>query len=144
MELPSAELVHPGTYCVTWTGPQTPRTLGDGGTCMSKRVVKQRLVASLVGGDSGRTLVAGRVQALGATAVRFARPDGSVVERALGADGFFVAALAVEACERTWAPEFVALSAGGAEIASGVIALSWVDADANVCGSAVSFHGPDR
>lgn len=131
-----------GTYCVTWTAPETPRTLGDGGTCMSKDIAAEPLVASVIGGDSGRALVAGRVQAIGAAVIRLARPDGSIVERPLGADGFFVAAVPVKLCDRDWEPEFVALSAGGAEIARAVISLVEVYPDVGACALAGNFHGP--
>jgi hypothetical protein len=66
------------------------------------------------------------------------------MERPLGADGFFAAAVPVELCERDWAPEFVALSAGGAEIARAVISLVEVYPDLKACGWAVNFHGPWR
>ena len=132
-----------GTYCVTWTAPNNPHTLGDGGTCMSQEVAGLPLVASVIGRDSGRVLVAGRVQAIGAAAVRLARPDGSVVERRLGADGFFVAAVPFDICERDWAPEFVALSAGNAELTRGTITLVEVYEEAKYCAIPGSFHGPD-
>jgi hypothetical protein len=119
-----------GGICFLVDEPWKPANAGDGGTCSSKEKADAPITAGILGmsavsNDGIATIViAGRVRNPAARVIRFEDPRGSRVERPLGADGFYVAAVRANPldfsavvtptgvhCPRgTWEPTFVALS----------------------------------
>lgn len=123
-----------GTYCVTWTSADAPRTVGDGGSCVTRAVAEAPLAAGILTNEPRTAVVAGRVQALGAARIELTAMDGTLQARPVGSDGFFLAVVPFRLCpERDWATDLVAVSAGGAEIARARFTLVHVQAP-RVCG----------
>jgi len=124
-----------GTYCVTWTSADAPRTVGDGGSCVTRSVAEAPLAVGILTNATRTTLVAGRVQALGAERIQLTAMDGTFHERRIGADGFFLAVVPFRLCpDRSWTTDVRAVSAGGAEVASGTFTLVNVWVPGDVCG----------
>ena len=117
-----------GTYCLVTSAPwKRPETLPDGGTCIPAAQAAAPVVAGLVGASSTTFVIAGRVDAGAAHAVRFTGPDGRLLTRPIGSSGFFVAAVPVSGspCARgEWKPTFVAVDAGGRELTHAAILLA--------------------
>lgn len=112
-----------GTYCVLVSAPwKRPGPKGEGGDCLSERIVSAPYWAGTAGiasGPAGDTQVVfdGRTTDPAAVAVRFATPDGRTVTAPIGSSGFFIAGTDVHAdpC-RPWAPSFVFLDSHGNEV----------------------------
>jgi hypothetical protein len=117
-----------GTWCFVLS------TRADGGTCVRPAVADAPVVAAHVSdvsaGEAQRLgVLVGRIKAAEARTVRFADPDGTPVERPLGAGGFFVAGLRRPAEESVcdhgdWAPRFTFFDARGDVVAERVITLA--------------------
>ena len=121
-----------GTYCLVTSAPWLPPGRnGDGGVCVRRREATEPIAAGVTrvgraeAGTQETIVVAGRVLAPGARAIRFSTAEGKPVERPLGAGGFFVAAVQFSCVDSGWAPLFIAANADGEELASAVIPLAW-------------------
>jgi hypothetical protein len=140
-----------GGYCLTVSAPWgSPAKLPGGATCMTHEDAREPVAVGIVAvgrfDGAERTaphMVAGRVRDPRAHVVRFTTMDGEPIERPIGADGFFLAALDVPFCEpnEVWKPTFVALDADGRELARVRITLMAADRLGG-CGAEVSPHGP--
>jgi len=117
-----------GTYCLVASAPwKRPETLPDGGTCIPAGQAAAPVVAGLVGSSSTTFVIAGRVDAGAAQAVRFPGPDGRLLTRPIGSSGFFVAAVPVSGspcATGEWKPTFVVLDARGSELTRATIMLA--------------------
>jgi len=120
-----------GGICYLVDEPWKPADAGDGGTCASKAKADEPITAGLLGMSAisrdgvATTVVAGRLDSPAARTIRFQDPAGAVVERLVGAGGFYVVAVRAKPldfepvvtpdgvhCPRgTWEPMFVALDA---------------------------------
>jgi len=130
-----------GTYCIVVDDPWKPATAGDGGSCVSKASAAKPIAAWFVGisaasKDAEATfVVAGRVARQEARTIRFRDPNGTLIERPIGATGFFVAALrgkvpipvvtpnGVTCPNNGWKPTFVALASEGEPLLESTIPL---------------------
>jgi hypothetical protein len=116
-----------GTYCLVASAPwKRPETLPDGGTCIPASQAAAPVVAGLVGASSATVVIAGRVDAGAAHAIRLTGPDGRVLTRPIGSSGFFVAAVPVSGSPCAggdWKPTFVVLDARGRELGHASILL---------------------
>ena len=139
-----------GGYCLTVTAPwRNPAEFRGSGTCVTRKDAAEPIAVGVVAsgkyGPDGKAphLVAGRVLNPNARVIRFATVDGDPVERALGAGGFFLAALEIEPCapNQNWDPVFVALNENGRELERVRITLMVAD-QSGACGFEVSPHGP--
>jgi hypothetical protein len=132
-----------GSYCLIASAPwKRPSKLPDGGTCIPPAQAAAPLVAGLVGTSSSSDreqtyLIAGRTTDPEARTIRFSYPTGAPIRRAIGASGFFIAAVRTDnsACASgDWKPTFVVLGADGKERASATITLgSAPSASPGVC-----------
>jgi hypothetical protein len=149
-----------GGICYLVDEPWKPADAGDGGTCASKEKADQPITAGLLGisaasRDGLATIViAGRVDSAAARAIRFEDPAGTVVEREVGAGGFYVAAMRMNPLDilpvatpngirrpsAKWEPTFVALDADGQSILQSKILL--VQRQGYAAGGEVTPHGP--
>jgi hypothetical protein len=110
-----------GTYCLDLVAPWKPATVRDGGTCVPERIASGHFIAGNLGGTRTTLIVGGRIADPQARSVAFTGPDGSRVTAAVGASGFFVAALTTSAtCANAsghWSSSFTALDANGSVLA---------------------------
>lgn len=133
-----------GGICYLADEPWKPADAGDGGTCASKAKADEPITAGLIGistpsRDGVATIVvAGRVDSSAARSIRFADPAGAVIERPVGAGGFYVAAVRAKPldfspvvtpngvrCPRaTWEPRFVAVAGDGRSVVQSTIPLA--------------------
>jgi hypothetical protein len=138
-----------GTYCTVVATPwRGGKTMGDGGTCASRKTAAEPIAAgvrdtSRIDDDGTVTLaIAGRVLDRDAKSVRFTSPSGDSIERRIGAEGFFVAGVEVDFCpEEDWTPTFTAFD-GEAEVVRADILLVKVHHKLGGCGFPVGPHGP--
>jgi hypothetical protein len=118
-----------GGVCYLVDEPWKPANAGDGGTCSSREKADEPITGGILGMSAissdgvGTTVIAGRVTNPAARAIRFEDPNGSRVERPLGAGGFYVAAVRAKPLDFSavmtpsgvrcptgrWEPTFVAL-----------------------------------
>jgi hypothetical protein len=141
-----------GTYCVVTSSPaMRPGQLDDGGTCVPESDAREPIAVGIGPGGGPKLTertrilsVIGRVQVDGARSIEFTDQVGTDVQRALGADAFYIAAVPVTICpDDSWRPTFVARDADGDEVARATIPLIWVRHDLHgVCGFGVAPHGP--
>ena len=126
-----------GSYCFVVSAPwKRPETLPDGGTCIPPDTAAAPLIVGVVGAAHTTLLVGGRADVRGASAIRFAGPDGRLVTRPIGSSGFFVAAVrsSVVACSKgDWRPAFVVPDASGRELTHATIGLIRAAAAPGVC-----------
>jgi len=143
-----------GTYCIVVDEPWKPASAGDGGSCVSKSTAAKPIAAYLVGVSSASEngdatfVIAGRVGRAHATTIKFRDPEGALVERPIGMNGFFVAALhgtppipdatpdGVKCPVKSWNPTFVALRSDGQTVQKATVPLM----ESRLC--VTSFHGP--
>jgi hypothetical protein len=134
-----------GSYCLLLRAPGRPS--GDGGTCIQPNWAAEPLIAGILGSipagdDSSTKFVAGRSDHPDASEIRFADPNGRMISRPIGFDGFFVASVDVpwSAClgGDDWRPTFVVLDRSGNEVASAAISLLFSHHSQGVC----SFSPP--
>jgi hypothetical protein len=141
-----------GTYCTVVATPwRGGKTMGDGGSCVTRDTVAEPIAAGVrdIGsaGDDRRAEVAivGRVNDREAQVVRFTDPVGETIEAAIGAQGFFVAGVEIDLCPaEDWQPMFSALDEAGGEVASASILLVKVHRRLRGCGFPVGPHRPYR
>jgi hypothetical protein len=149
-----------GGICYLVDEPWKPADAGDGGTCASRAKADEPITAGLLGMSAASrdgvatTVIAGRVDSRAARTIRFQDPAGSVVERPLGAGGFYVAAVQAKPldfaplstpngvrCPReTWEPRFVALDADRQPVLETTIPLA--QSRACTSGGEATSHGP--
>jgi hypothetical protein len=149
-----------GGICYLVDEPWKPADAGDGGTCASSAKADEPITAGMLGisaasPDGLATMViAGRVASAAARTLRFEDPGGAVVERPVGAGGFYVAAVRARIldimaiatpdgirCPReTWEPTFVALDGDGTPVLESKILLA--QSGACTSGGEVTPHGP--
>ena len=117
-----------GTYCLVVSAPwKRPETLPDGGTCIPAAQAAAPLIAGFGGASRDTVVIAGRADARGAHAIRFAGPDRRLLTRPIGSSGFFVAAVPISGspcANGDWKPTFVVLDAGGRELTHATIGLA--------------------
>jgi hypothetical protein len=152
-----------GGICYLVDEPWKPANAGgDGGTCASKAKADEPVTAGLLGMSAASRdgvatiVVAGRVDSAAARGIRFEDPAGAVVERPVGAGGFYVAAVRAKfldfsamvtpngvRCPRgRWEPRFVALDAEGRPVFESKILLA--QSQACAAGGEATPHGPYR
>lgn len=133
-----------GGICYLVDEPWKPANAGDGGSCSSRTKADELITAGLFGISASSpaglatVVIAGRVNDPAARTIRFADPVGAVVERPIGADGFYVAAVRAKLldfspivtpngirCPRSvWEPMFVALDPQGRTVLESKIPLA--------------------
>jgi hypothetical protein len=151
-----------GGICYLVDEPWKPANAGDGGTCASQEKANEPITAGLLGlgpasAEGIATIViAGRVADTAARTIRFVDPGGAVVERPLGAGGFYIAAVRAKPLDfahvftrgemrcprRQWDPRFVALDEQGHSVAETNIPL--MQSAACATGGEATPHGPYR
>jgi hypothetical protein len=151
-----------GGICYLVDEPWKPANAGDGGTCASKAKADEPVTAGLLGMSAASRdgvatiVVAGRVDSAAARGIRFEDPAGAVVERRVGAGGFYVAAVRAKLldfsavitpngvrCPRgKWEPTFVALDAEGRPVLESKILLA--QSRACAAGGEATPHAPYR
>jgi len=131
-----------GGYCVIDSkGVKSPE-MRDGGHCVKKSIMRLPLVAAL--GTS--SAVIGHVLDESARTIRFTDMSGAVIERPIGANGFFIGAVEVRrGCpKRNWTSHFVALDAMRRTVESADITLVYAYSKRHACGVPVGFHSATR
>jgi hypothetical protein len=122
-----------GTYCLILDGPWGSATRPPGGTCFPAFITSEHLIAGMLGGPREQAngwatfVVGGRTDDSTAKTIRFTNPDGEVIERPVGASGFFIARVETQVPQTCaaggWTPTFTALDANGKEVAEVTIPL---------------------
>ena len=151
-----------GGICYLLDEPWKPANAGDGGTCSTKAKADEPITAGLLGmsalSDAGLAtiVVAGRARSPAARTIRFEDPAGGVVERPIGAEGYYVAALRARPldfspvvtpngvrCPRgAWEPTFVALDLDEHAVLESKISLA--RSEGCTFGGEGTPHGPYR
>jgi hypothetical protein len=131
-----------GGYCVIDSkGIKSPE-MRDGGHCVKQAIMRLPLVAAL--GMS--SAVIGHVLDASARTIRLTDQSGTVIERRMGSNGFFIGAVEVRrGCpKRNWTSHLVALDANGRTVASADITLVYAYPKRHACGVPVGFHSATR
>ena len=144
-----------GTYCIVTATPWRPpgKDTGDGGVCVPPKKAAEPIAVGTTAlsvfhtDDEPVAVLAGRVRLPHAAAIEFTDKRGDSVRKALGAGGFFVAAVPYLPCDgRSWDPVFTATDEDGAALASARITVMWVDpqhSEPGRCGGwETTPHGP--
>jgi hypothetical protein len=113
---------------------------------LSQPILASVTAASAADEDGLSTkVVVGRVLADGASTLRLTDPSGEIIERTLGAAGFFIVGVVDTGCpEESWSPTFTAYDTDGAVVAKSHITLVYVDPKRpdGGCGWENTPHGP--
>jgi hypothetical protein len=143
-----------GTYCIVTSAPwrRPGRLTGDGGVCVPPTEAAEPIAvaitaASAVGEKRAMTfVVVGRVRDRRARTIHFTNAGGEPIEKALGAQGFFVAGVQHTCTGESWSPIFTATDADGNVVATAKITLGYVDPQRTryeTCGGFAGIpHGP--
>ncbi|HEY7019285.1 MAG TPA: hypothetical protein VH297_12525, partial [Gaiellaceae bacterium] len=151
-----------GGVCYLVDEPWKPANAGDGGTCSSKEKADEPITAAILGVSASSSdgfstmVVAGRVTNPAARAVRFEDPNGSRVERPMGAGGFYVAAVRARPLDfeavitpggvrcpvGRWEPTFVALDSESRPLVESKILIA--QSVGCTMGGEGTPHGPYR
>jgi hypothetical protein len=151
-----------GGICYLVDEPWKPANAGDGGTCASRAKAHEPITAGMLGMSAvspdgiATIVIGGRVDSATPRAIRFEDPAGEVVERPIGAGGFYVAAVRAKFLDiravatpngmrcpsETWEPTFVALAGDGRSVLESKILLA--QSQACAAGGEVTPHGPYR
>lgn len=129
-----------GSYCLVLSAPGRPS--GDGGTCIKPAWANEPLIAGTLGATAGDVnasthFIGGRSNHPRARSVRFTDPDGGVISRPIGFDGFFVASVRVprSACgSGDWRTTVTVQDESGHEVARAAITLMFSSPSQGVCG----------
>lgn len=124
-----------GSYCLIASTPwKRPDSNPDGGTCISKAMADNPIVAGLVAGTTTVEILAGRVSVDGAASISLPLPDGSTQTVSLGASGFFLTEVDGKPCQNgDWSPQIKALASDGTSVAASTITLETEQDNGDAC-----------